>query len=245
MHAGEHGLRIVQILEAQVLWECLAIDFGRELRVCVKRFDFGTIDEPIAVLRVVERLDTEDIACAYELTSHIIPDCNGEHAAQALEHAHSPFFVAVHDGLGIAFGGEFIARLAQLFAQFLEVIDFPVEGDNYVALSVFHRLRAAFEVDDGQPTEAHRNPLVDVIAIIVWAAMSDAVSHIVHDGVVGFLVVVDCRKPHESAHVRASSFLQMSSIAVVRLILVFAKRIATLQRNSSSAYRQSNPKYAG
>ena len=205
VHACEHGLRVVQVLEAQVLRKHRTVDSGRELRVCVERLDFGTVDEPVAVLRVVERFDAEDVARADELLSHVVPDGDCEHATQTLEDAHAPFLVTVHDDFGVTVRRELVARRAQLVAQFPEVVDLAVERDGHVSLGVAHGLFAALEVDDRQAAETHRDAVVDVVAVVVGAAVLDAVGHVAHDGEIGLGVVVDCREPHESAHACCAS----------------------------------------
>ena len=202
----EHGLRIVHVLEAQVLGQHLLVHGLVELGVRQHALDFRRVHEAFALLLVVERLNAEDIAGQNQTLAHIVPDSDGEHAAQAFEHPAAPFFIAVQDGFGVAIGEEGVARSLQFFAQVLEVVDFAVEGDDDIALLVLHGLVALRQVDDGQAAEAHGDVVVHKVPVLIGAAVLDAVGHVLHDRFVCGLIVINRGESYESAHAHTLLF---------------------------------------
>ena len=169
-----------------------------------ERLDLAAVDEARAVVLVVERLDAEEVARAHEALLRRVPDGDGEHAAQLLEHVRAPRLVAVDDGLRVAVRDERVAHRLELGAQLLEVVDLAVERDGHGAVGVLHGLAGAFEVDDRQAAKAHRDVVVHEEALVVGPAVGDAVGHVLDDGLVGLPVVVDRGESHESAHVTGS-----------------------------------------
>ena len=206
MNVLEHSLRVVHVLEAQVLRKGLAVEFLLEARVCQEGLDLATPDETTAFMLVVQRLDSEDIARKHQLLFLGIPDGDGEHAAQTFEHARSPGFIAMHDGLGVAVGLELVAHALKLGTQLLEVVDLAVERDSHAAIGVLHGLVAALKVDDGQAAKAHCHIIVNEKALIIRAAMDNAIRHVLNDGAIDALVEINGGESHESAHALESSF---------------------------------------
>ena len=205
VHVLKHGLRVVHVLEAQVLRQHLAVEFLLERRVRQKRLDLAAVDQAVAVVLVVERLDAEQVARAHEALLRRVPDGDGEHAAQLLEHVGAPRLVAVDDGLGVAVRDELVAQRLKLGAQLLEVVDLAVERDGHRAVGVLHGLARALEVDDAQAAEAHGDVVVHEEALVVGPAMGDAIGHVLDDGLVGIGIVIDRGESHESAHMIGSS----------------------------------------
>ena len=202
----EHGLRVVHVLEAQVLRQRLAIELLLEARVRQEGLDLAAPDQTAALMLVVQRLDAKDIAGEHQLLFLGIPDGDGEHAAQALEHARAPGLVTMHDGLGVAVGLELVAHALKLGTQLLEVVDLAVERDGHAAIGVLHGLVAALKVDDGQATKAHCHIIVNEKALIIRAAMDNAIRHVLDDGAIDALVEINGGESHESAHALESSF---------------------------------------
>ena len=206
MDVLEHGLRVVHVLEAQVLRQRLAVQLLLETRVCQEGLDFAAPNQTAALMLVVQRLDAEDIARQHQLLFLGIPDGDGKHAAQALEHARAPCLIAMHDGLGVAVGLELIAHALKLGAQLLKVVNLAVERDGHAAIGVLHGLVAALKVDDGQAAKAHRHIIVNEKALIIRAAMDNAIRHVLDDGAIDALIEINSGESHESAHALESSF---------------------------------------
>ena len=206
MDVLEHGLRVVHVLEAQVLRQGLAVELLLEARVRQEGFDLAAPDQTAALMLVVQRLDAEDIARQHQLLALVVPNGDGEHAAQALEHARAPLLIAVDDGLGIAVGFELVALALKLGTQLLEVVDLAVERDSHAAIGVLHGLVASLKVDDGQAAKAHCHIIVDEKALIIRAAMDNTIRHVLDDGAIGPLIEINGGESHESAHALECSF---------------------------------------
>ena len=204
VHVFEHGLRVVHVLEAQILRQLLAVELLLERGMREERLDLAAVDQAATVVLVVERLDAEQVARAHEALLRRVPDGDGEHAAQLLEHVRAPRLVAVDDGLGVAVRDKRVTHRLELGAQLLEVVDLAVERDGHRAVGVLHGLARALEVDDAQAAEAHGDVVVHEEALVVGPAVGDAVGHVLDDGLVGLPVVVDRGESHESAHVTGS-----------------------------------------
>ena len=171
-----------------------------ELRVSQEALDLGTVDQTLAHALIVEGLDAKDVAGAHQALLLVIPDGEGKHTAQTLQHRNAPLLVAMQNGLGIALSLEVITASNELLAKLLIVIDLAVEGDDDAAILVFHRLAAALKVDDGQTTETHGDVIVHEVALVVGTAMNDAVGHVLDNGLIGWRVVIYSGKADESAH---------------------------------------------
>ena len=69
--------------------------------------------------------------------------------------------------------GEGLALRRKASAQLGEVVDFAVENDDIAAVRTLHRLMPQVrKVDDGQPVEAERGPVVAPYAAVIGAAMA-------------------------------------------------------------------------
>ena len=89
----------------------------------------------------------------------IVPDGESKHAAQLLHHFSAPLLIAVDDDFSIGMGTEGVSGGNQLSAQFLEVINFAVEGDPYGLIFIAHGLMSGGrKIDDGQPAVLQAYP---------------------------------------------------------------------------------------
>src|SRR5688572_18358144 len=77
-----------------------------------------------------------------------IPQCEGEHAREALDAVGAPLFPRVHDGFGVAHRAEAVSAAFELDAQFLEVVDLAVERDENRVILVAEWLAPSREIDD-------------------------------------------------------------------------------------------------
>src|SRR2546426_3316086 len=65
----------------------------------------------------------------------------------------------------------------ELPAQFAKVVDLSVEDDPDRAILVMNRLVAGRQVDDAEASHAERHTLVHQQPLIVWAAMTNRLTH--------------------------------------------------------------------
>src|SRR5436190_4678439 len=66
----------------------------------------------------------------------------------------------------------------QLGAELGEVVDLPVEDHPHGLFVVGHRLMAAGEVDNRQPTETETERAVDKKPLVIGAAMNELLRHV-------------------------------------------------------------------
>ena len=149
---------------------------------------------------------------AEELAGRAVPNGEGEHAAQAVEHGLAPGQVAHEQNFGIGIGGEFPAVGGKLGAQVAVVVDLAVEDDRIGparrraagvgagrargraggrgdfgrpgAGRADHGLAAAFEVDQGEAAMPQRNAVGHVEPLAVGPAMRHDRAHGRKDGFV-------------------------------------------------------------
>ncbi len=120
-----------------------------------QRLDLGGEAEGPAVVGGVERLDAVGITGQEQPLARLVPDGQGEHAPQALQHVPSLQGIEVQQGLGVGTGAEAHALALQVRAQGREIIDLAVVGDDQAPVGAGHGLgRAVGRIDDGQPPVA-------------------------------------------------------------------------------------------
>ena len=132
--ALEEGFGKGAELEAQVLLERFTVELARVVRMLEDALDLGCEDEAAVLLRVVKRLDAEEVARTEQLARIAVPDGEREHAAQAVEHAFAPCQIAREQDLGVGVGLELPALRLKLGAQVAVVVDLAVEHDGVAAL---------------------------------------------------------------------------------------------------------------
>ena len=176
-NAFEEGLVQGGVLEGQIRFDGLLVELLVEVRVGEEGFDFGSVKEAAVHDGIVEGFDAEVVAGAEELLFFLVPDDEGEHAADFPQKADPPLFVAMKEDLGVGMGAEGVAQGDEPLAQGLVVVDFAVEGDDQVMVFVIDGLVSAFEVDDAQAAEAQGRVVIHMLPIGVGPAVGDLVGH--------------------------------------------------------------------
>lgn len=91
----------------------------------------------------VEGLDAERVAGEGEFLLVVVPDGNGEHAAQAGKHGGAIFGKEGENNFSIAGGAEGVAARDELSAELLVVVDFAVEDEDVATVGRMHGLIGA------------------------------------------------------------------------------------------------------
>ena len=177
VHAFEEGLADCRVLEGHVWLQRLGVELFDEVRVLQEAFDLRGIHERAVHLGIVEGLDAEVVAGAEQFAPVLVPDYEGEHAPDALQQIDAPLLIAMEQHLGVAFGGEGVARGDQFVAQRLVIVDFAVEGDDQRTVLIVDRLLASAQIDDAQATMSQSHMLVDVVTLTVRTTVSDDIGH--------------------------------------------------------------------
>ncbi|MNP16240.1 hypothetical protein D3C76_1086280 [compost metagenome] len=144
------------------------------------RLDFRTEQQPLLVAGVVQRLDPQTVTYQQEVAVAPVEHGEGKHPGQVLAAVLAPLQVGAQHHFGIAAGVELMACLAQALTQFVVVVDLAgIDQGDFLAAgtAVGHRLRAAAEVDDRQPSMAQQGIAVLPAATGVRPAQGQGVGH--------------------------------------------------------------------
>ncbi len=171
----EQRVLAVGVLERHVL------DQRRERQPCrltgerEDRLDLRSEHQPARVLTQIQRLGSEAIAREQQLVLAAVPDREREDPIEAVEHAHPPFLVAVHEHFAVGVRDELVAARLEQPAQLAVVVDLAVVGQPDRVVLVGHRLMACLaQVDDRQAPVSEPDRPVEVKALVVGPAVSDA-----------------------------------------------------------------------
>jgi hypothetical protein len=151
-----------------------------------QRAQFRAEDQPAArTLRVAERLLADAVARQQEPLLLLVPDGEGEHAAQRLDAALPHVLVEGEDGLGVGLRLELEASALQVLAQLPVVVDLAVEDDPVALVGVGDGLVAGVQVDDGQAAHGQAHAFAREEALVVGAAVGDEVVGPLEEGPIG------------------------------------------------------------
>src|ERR1051326_2201165 len=116
-HIAVHRFRRRDVLRLEVQAERLEVGLARYRRVGAETLQLGGEDERAAVPLVIERLHADMVARDEEALRRPVPQREGEHALQVLEHAHAVFAIGIEEGPPVApRGGEHGGPRGGLFA---------------------------------------------------------------------------------------------------------------------------------
>ena len=161
----------------EVVVDGLGIGRAGDGRVLQQGLQLRGKDEDCGRVGVVERLLADPVAGQQQGPARTVPEGKGEHAPEMLDAVGPILFVGVEDDLGVAVGCEAVPLGLEAGAEFLEVVDFAVEGDPDGLVLVGHGLPAAVKVDDAQAPLAEPDLAVDVDALSVRSAVGDVGTH--------------------------------------------------------------------
>jgi hypothetical protein len=205
LHALVDRLRIGHVAEGKVFLDRLRVDAALELRMQQQRLELrAEYDASVGQLGVVQRLHAEAVARDEQRLAATIPDCEREHAVEALQALDAPFLPRVHDHLGIRARAEGVAALEQLRLDLHEVEDLAVEGDHDRVIFVVERLLAALQIDDCQTPMTEADSRLEVKAVAVRTAMADRAVHGPQQPLVDGPLGPQVHDPGNAAHQAAS-----------------------------------------
>jgi len=144
------------------------------------RLRLGAEQHPVLAHRVVQRLHPQPVAGEEQLLPPPVPDAEREHAVETLGKLVAPLQVSAQHDFRVAAGLEVVTELLQLVAQLDEIIHLSGIDERSRGLSEFlrlHRLDAARDVDDGEPTMPQTGVSVDPYAARVRTAARHGFRH--------------------------------------------------------------------
>ena len=177
VHPLEKGLVEGGILEGEVELQSVGVELLLEARVGQEALALRAEEKQFPHLGVVEGLDAEGIPGAEQLLFLPVPDDEGKHTPQLLQHPRPPLHVAVEHHLGVAVGAEAVALGNQLLPQLPEVVGLAVVGDDVSPVGAEDGLLPLLQVEDGQAAVGDAAMLVGVLPLAVGAPVADGVAH--------------------------------------------------------------------
>jgi hypothetical protein len=197
----EHRAWLGDVTEREVLLDGERVERAVEPAVGQHRLQLRAESHPAVVEQcVVHRLDAHPVARQEEALLVLVPESEGEHAAQLVDAAFAPGLPGVHDALGVALRVEHIAQGLQFRHQRLVVVDLAVEDDGDRPVRVEQRLLAGGDVDDRQPTVAHAEPRLDVQAAFIGSTVVLRIVHPLQHGPLGSALGAGVEEAGDSAH---------------------------------------------
>src|SRR5579883_1396391 len=166
------------ILEGEVVMQGHRIDIPTDRGMAKQRFGFGTEDEPVRMLGIVKRFDTDPVPCEHQSLSASVPKCDGVHAIQHIDEIVAHLLVEMDDDIAIGMmAAQPVAARCQIGAKTLMVVDFAVEHGDDLAILVQIWLMAAGKVDNRQAPHAEMHRPIIMAAFVVGTAMTQRGEH--------------------------------------------------------------------
>ena len=129
-----------------------AVGRGVDAAAGQQRLDLGGGLETTAALGDIKRLDAEGVAGQQQAAPRLVPQGEGEHPDQAVEHGDAQTAIQGQQHLGVAAGVEHLAGRLAFRPQLAVIVDLAVEDDAQGPVGAGHRLRPGLgQVDDRQP----------------------------------------------------------------------------------------------
>ena len=166
----------------------------------VKSLDLGRKREAAVRIGPVERLLADAIAGAEQLVTANIRKRERKHPTKARGQSRSPGSIPVQQDFCVAVGPEAMPLALEFGTQFEVVVDLAVERDDELPILGGHRLLAARDVDDRQPTMREAEAGAQVQTGTIWTAMSDRIRHRAKHGLVDRSRAIREPDPGDATH---------------------------------------------
>ena len=177
----EAGHRAGHAEEGEGVVDAAAVGAGVDHAGGQQSLDLRGEQEPLAGRGLlpgpIERADAEAVAAQDESLSLLVPQGNGELAAQVLEHPLLVVLPGVRDDFGVAVGAELVAAPCQAGPGLGVVEQLAVEDDVHAVVLVADGLAAVEQPDDAEAARGEAEAGLFEIPILVRAAVDDAIRH--------------------------------------------------------------------
>jgi hypothetical protein len=166
-HATIDRERRRNVLQVQVVIECIEIDAAIQPRPRSECLDFGREGDAVAVEGITKWFDADPVARQQQALQAPVPERKCEHAAQMMHDIGTPLLVSVHDCLAIAVAAEPMASRHQFGSQLAIVVDLTVRYQPDGLVFIRQRLSTRSRINDCKTSvrECDRAFQVDVAAI--------------------------------------------------------------------------------
>ena len=184
--------------------ESLIVQLTRDQAALQQCFEFRTEDKGAVGVSVVERLDPRSVARQHQSGPLLVPERNGKHAVEVVDEVVAP--TARRHGRSSRYPKAFgigVHRPARDVAQLHKVVDLAVEHDMNGVRLIGHRLIAALEIDNAQPTHGEPHRAANKRTVPVRAAVNQRITHGAKGRPIVRSPLAKSENPGYSAHVRS------------------------------------------
>src|SRR5699024_5596436 len=154
-NAFEKGFICRDKLEGQVISERIFIKDLIKLRMLHKRLDLGSKHQRSVHLRIIERLDPENISRPKQLLVPFLTDHNRIRTPRRAEESFARLLISVDQRLRIRARDKGMSCLHELRPEFLVIVYLSVEDKDHTPILVVKRLIThRRKIYEAQPSEA-------------------------------------------------------------------------------------------
>src|SRR5258706_10678417 len=113
---GVHALCAADVAKRKIFRQRLTVELRLHSRMGEDGFYFRSEQQCLAVVGIVERLDSEPVSGHEQAPSGPVPDGEGKHATEALNAVLSVLLIQMHNGFSITSGAIAVPARLQVFA---------------------------------------------------------------------------------------------------------------------------------
>ena len=203
--------------------------FGRDVGMFQNRLDFRTPDDAVVIDGIVQRFDAETVTYQHQSLFTMVVENDGELAPQLLYKGESIAQIHRQGNCAIALAATGQCLAGELGAYAFVAIQFAVYRHRVIAVVRLDRLVSVIEPDDGKPSVAKCQSLIDVesAAAFVGPAMVEHVKHLVEREAQFALVGTGgIPKSSDATHGKCSMVLR-SSVALTEWLSKSSSAVVT------------------
>ncbi len=127
----------------------------------------------VVMNRIEQRLDAEPVACREHDAVGLVPDDEGELAAQPVQALRAEIAIEMQGDLAVRTRAEMMPRILQFLADRFVAVELAIGDEARAFVPAGDRLIAGRQVDDAEPgvAKAHRSVRADPVALPIGPAM--------------------------------------------------------------------------
>ncbi len=175
--ASKHRERRGDKAEGQEKVECVHVYLPRDGRVGQQRLCFARPDHAVPIAVIVERLDTEGIACQQQSLLAGIPDSESKDAVETRDTVITPLLVSMNNDLRVGLCREDVSLGLQLAAQLWKVIDLAIEHHPDHSVFAWDWLMATLDIHDAEASDPEGDSPFDILPLVIRAPVDEHREH--------------------------------------------------------------------
>ena len=149
------------------------VHLGFNATASEQSLDLRSKAEYAVAMKEKKRLLTDVIAREKQSMTRTVPDRERKHTAQVAHAVGAVLFVQMDDDFGVRGSLELVTVGLEVPTEIKKVVDLAVKNDPNGAVFVRDWLAAVLDVNDAQPTMSQADHAVEVITLVVRAAVPE------------------------------------------------------------------------